>query len=552
MSTLRSLFPAVALLLAGGSAAAAATPAPAAAAAMAGPALPDAATLEAAGARIGTITIKSLDIFDLSDPAENRALFRLANRWHRRTRESVLRAQLLFNTGDLYSLRLLQETERNLRELNFLREPSVRVSGVRDGLVDIEVLTHDVWTLQLGPSFSRSGGTNNSSLGIEDTNFLGYGKTIKLDFSSNVDRNASSIEWRDPNVLGSRWRDNLYWANTSDGRERRVDVWRPFYALDVRRSVGLSVADAERIDTRYRLGATYDSYAHRQQFTSSWFGWSGGLRHGMTRRLTVGWTLLEDDFEALPAATLLPVPQNRRLEYPWLRLDWISDHFHTTHNLDLIARTEDQQFGFSGSVLLGMATTSFGADRNATIIDGAVAFGRQFRASQQLFLNGAVLSRLEQGHARDVRSSVSAAWYWRSSAHTVMHSRLYLARGSGLDLDHYYELGGDNGLRGYPLRYQMGSGVTQFKLEARVYTPWSLWRLLDIGGAAFFDAGRVHGGNPLGVPDLGWLKDVGVGLRLGNNRSSLGNVIHIDLATPLDGEKRLDKLQLLVGTEATF
>ena len=71
-------------------------------------------------------------------------------------------------------------------------------------------------------------------------------------------------------------------------------------------------------------------------------------------------------------------------------------------------------------------------------------------------------------------------------------------------------------------------------------------------GAAFFDAGRVHGGNPIGVPNLGWLKDVGVGLRLGNNRSSLGNVIHIDLATPLDGEKSLDKLQLLIGTEATF
>jgi len=101
------------------------------------------------------------------------------------------------------------------------------------------------------------------------------------------------------------------------------------------------------------------------------------------------------------------------------------------------------------------------------------------------------------------------------------------------------------------LRYQLGTGDAQFKIEERVYTPWSLWRLLDIGGAVFFDGGRVWGGNPIGVPDLGWLKDAGIGLRLGNNRSSLGDVIHIDLATPLDGHN-LRALQLLLSTQATF
>ena len=112
-------------------------------------------------------------------------------------------------------------------------------------------------------------------------------------------------------------------------------------------------------------------------------------------------------------------------------------------------------------------------------------------------------------------------------------------------------LGGDNGLRGYPLRYQLGESLAQFKIEERVYTDWSLWRLFNIGGAAFFDAGRTYGSNPIGVPQLGWLRDVGVGLRLGNDRSSLGNVIHIDIATPLDGQN-LSRLQFLVSTEATL
>jgi hypothetical protein len=53
------------------------------------------------------------------------------------------------------------------------------------------------------------------------------------------------------------------------------------------------------------------------------------------------------------------------------------------------------------------------------------------------------------------------------------------------------------------------------------------------------------------TPNLGWLRDVGVGLRLGNNRSSLGNVIYFDVAAPLDGEN-IKRLQFLVGASATF
>ena len=46
-------------------------------------------------------------------------------------------------------------------------------------------------------------------------------------------------------------------------------------------------------------------------------------------------------------------------------------------------------------------------------------------------------------------------------------------------------LGGDNGLRGYPLRYQSGTRRALFTVEERFYTDIYLWRLFRIGGAAF-------------------------------------------------------------------
>ena len=42
------------------------------------------------------------------------------------------------------------------------------------------------------------------------------------------------------------------------------------------------------------------------------------------------------------------------------------------------------------------------------------------------------------------------------------------------------------------------------------------------------------------------MADVGVGLRLGNTRSAFARMIHVDLAVPLDGDPRLDKVALVI------
>lgn len=48
------------------------------------------------------------------------------------------------------------------------------------------------------------------------------------------------------------------------------------------------------------------------------------------------------------------------------------------------------------------------------------------------------------------------------------------------------------------------------------------------------------------------LTDAGIGLRLGNSRSALGNVLHIDLAFPLNGDKSIKSMQFLVETKRSF
>ena len=51
---------------------------------------------------------------------------------------------------------------------------------------------------------------------------------------------------------------------------------------------------------------------------------------------------------------------------------------------------------------------------------------------------------------------------------------------------------------------------------------------------------------------LGLLKDAGIGLRISPSRSGLGNVVHLDPAFPLDGERSIKRVQWLVRTKASF
>ena len=62
--------------------------------------LPTFAELEAAGAVIGEVRVRTADVFDLQDPKESGALYRVANSLHFQTRASVIQGSLLFKRGD--------------------------------------------------------------------------------------------------------------------------------------------------------------------------------------------------------------------------------------------------------------------------------------------------------------------------------------------------------------------------------------------------------------------------------------------------------------------
>jgi hypothetical protein len=518
------------------------------------PAWPDDAELEARGARIGSIRVRDLPIFEPDGHNEHRALYRLADRLHIDTRDTVIESQLLFEPGDLYSRRRLEETARNLRDLRFIREPEIRIVGYRDGLVDLEVVAHEVWTTNPGASFSRSGGKNSSAIGLEELNVLGFGKHVALDYSNNVERRSYTVRWRDPGVRGTRWRSELALQDSDDGAGKSVVLERPFYALDTRWAAGFEFAQEDSVEPVYRLGEPVARYAQDKDRSEIRFGWSRGLQNGWTRRISVGLRHEQAVFAPAPGETMpAALPADRSLDYPFLRLEGVQDDFETARNRDQIARTEDLHFGLRYAAELGVAAPAFGADRSAAVFRADASRGFRLGKNRSLFMDSRLSGRFESGGLTDGLVSAGCRFYRELGTKSTLFAALNAEVGHALEADHELSIGGDTGLRGYPLRYQSGSSRALLTLEQRFYTNRSLWNLADIGGAIFFDAGRSWGASAFGpTENYGLLKDIGLGLRLGSTRSSLGNVLHIDIAFPLDGPRSLGTAQLLVQTKHSF
>jgi outer membrane protein assembly factor BamA len=520
----------------------------------AAPAWPDDTELEARGTRIGTVTVRDLPIFDQRIEGEKKAIYRLADRLHVDTRDSVIEAQLLFRSGDLYSRHLLEETERNLRKLRFIREPEVRITGYHDGVVDLEVVAHEVWTTNPGLSYGRSGGTDKTGIELEELNLLGFGKHLAFDYSDDVDRSSFAVHWHDPNMFGSRWRNDLVLRDSDDGSGQTLAVERPFYALDTHWSAGIALGRDETIEHVYRLGEQVAGYGQRLEFGELRYGWSAGLREGWVRRFTAGLRRDHADFAFAPGETApAALPQSRHLDYPWLRFEAIEDDFDTTRNRDLIARTEDFQFGTRYALEVGWAGEAFGSDRNATLLRAEAARGFRLGDDHALFLDAALSGRQESGDFRDALLTAGLRYYVPDGPKRTFYASLTMEAGHLLDGDHERLLGGDSGLRGYPLRYQAGQGRALLTLEQRFYTKYSLWRLADIGGAIFFDVGKSWGNSAFGpAENQGLLKDIGFGLRLGSSKTALANVLHVDVAFPLDGDRSISGVQVLVQTKRSF
>jgi len=504
--------------------------------------------------RIGAITINNGSIFDLENPEENSLLYRLANKIHLTTRPHVIEQQLLFESGEEFSAQTLNESARILRDNRYIQDAQIEPIRRGNGVVDVNVNTTDTWTLVPKVSFSHSGGTSSTGLGLKESNLFGTGVGIELLYKSDVDRDSKTLKLID-RQLGSSWYGIRAIAeDNSDGHMRSLEFGKPFYSLNSKTSRGFGYLDADRTDSLYDRGEIAAQFQHEIRNYELQTGWSKGLRNGWARRYTAGLGYDEHRFsEAVdPIGSTSLMPADRKYVFPFVGIEVVQDKFEEAVNFDQIARTEDRFVGSSFSARIGAARSAFGSSTDAWLLNAGARTSISKSQSSSLVLASEFGTRIENDGVANLLLNMDARYYKRLSDKRLFFVRLNGSIGHNLDLDQQLYLGGDNGLRGYPLRYQAGDKRALLTIEQRFYTDWYPFRLFRVGAAVFFDMGRTWGEGPLGTGNDGLLRDVGAGLRLGNTRSSMGRVVHVDVAYPLDGNNDISDVQFIVELKQSF
>jgi hypothetical protein len=512
--------------------------------------------LEQSGATIRTINVIVENVFDPSNPDEDKKLYRWANNVHVLTRESVVLDILLLAPGDRFVARRLDESARALRARGFISEASLEIAAYDPATnsVDINVRVRDSWSLALDLKLNRTGGETEWGIGLSENNLFGTGKTLEIGYESEIDRDQALLGYSDGNVFGSRVSLRALLSNASDGHRRELLVERPFFSLDTPWTIGGSLHDEQRVDTMYDLGEEIDEFGHEIEAASLRGGWSPGLVGRRAQRFLFGLTSEEHRFTAttdVPDPLLLP--PDRKLVYPWIGWEWLEDDYREMTELNDMGRTEDISLGLNVFASVGFAERRYGSDREATLYNLTAKKGWEPGGPGRLLLfeSGASTRREDDGY-RNSQLFVSGQYYRRNLERHLFSVSLNALFTDDLDPENQVLLGGDTGLRGYPIRYQAGESRVVLNVEQRFFTDFYPWRLFRVGWAVFGDIGRVSGTDPRATPPLGTLYDVGAGLRLSSPRASGRNVVHVDLAFPLNAEPDIDSVQFVIETKGSF
>ncbi len=512
---------------------------------------------EFSSSRIGQVYLTRLPIFNEDNPRENNTVFRWANRFHVLTREGTVSQLLLFDSGENYDLRVLDETERLLRNESYYHDVDIRPVRSCNGEVDVEVITKDTWSLTPGFSYDRSGGENTHSFSLRDTNLLGLGKTLSIADKKDTERNSTELVYRDNNVLGTRIRNRTSYIHSDDGSTRLFELALPFYELDSRRAWKVFVENGQRIDAQYFRGKEVTEVRHDVDDYRLEMGVSAGLRNGRSQRWSFGVARRQNRFTLapdLPPPTVFP--ENRRLVFPFVAYEMIEDDYVTVYNFDQIYRTEDIHLGGRLQWQFGYAAEAFGSDLDRITLRGSWSDTLRYneRRLWQYSLNWQAYWNLDREEAEEVQVSFESRYFRRWNESHSLFASVEAVYSQDLNSNQQITFGALHGARAFENRFQVGDRRWSFTVEHRYYTDLHILNLLRVGGAAFLDVGRAwEPGVASGMPDS-VLADIGIGLRLASSKAASSRIGHLDFAFPLSNrdDPAVDNFQVAFTIKGSF
>ena len=166
---------------------------------------------------VRSIVLTGEPVFDPNRETLGDEILAGLNRLHWQTRESVIKSQLLFEVGSTLSPAALAESARLLRSRPYLMEASIKVRNPCGSEVDVEVTSHDAWSLTPRLALNRSGGNSKTGFGVREKNLLALGVQVEFKTVKNLDRQGQQFELSTKHLLNTRVQSSVHIENNDDG-----------------------------------------------------------------------------------------------------------------------------------------------------------------------------------------------------------------------------------------------------------------------------------------------------------------------------------------------
>lgn len=271
------------------------------------------------GKVIRRVDIKTVDFGTPINDTTRRfqsALIRLANTFHRDTRNYVIRNNLFFKPGDTVSAPLMSDNERHLRDQPYLQDAKIIIRPVRgsEDSVDVTVLTKDVLTL--GGTFHMRN-TTAVDVSIKEENIGGWGDKFSISgLYDNRRRNpvGYGAEFIKRNIAGS-FIDGYAGYKTftktfNTGRSEEINAYASFIRPLVNPYMKFTYATEIAYHASQNLYASDSLYnkelKYRYYNYDAWLGWNTGafslrgLKKTTRLRTLVALRYLKKDFDIVP------------------------------------------------------------------------------------------------------------------------------------------------------------------------------------------------------------------------------------------------------------
>jgi len=432
------------------------------------------------GKRIGKVHVYNEDVF-----AEKSRLLRFFNRFHVTTKEYAIRDELVIGVGEVWDQERIEETARRLRDPLWSSVVTVLpVKSADPAMVDMFVITRDVWSLRLNTKYTyQEGKLTDLTLALSENNFFGTRTVVAAALDMDQGAIAMGPLFIDKNLLGKKIelrarldtivnRDDFLDGDwNSEGSQSAVAISKPLWSLASKWGTGASFSHRHAIDRRFlstnirplrcpvdgsdcaifptRTPDEPDEFDPATTPADELFGWEyrmrrwsagtfavrqlGGKQHKHQLQLSQSVSsirpeVLDDSIFANPsqeaAFRRAAFPRSELTSEVGIAYGFFTPKYRTLRNVQTYELAEDVRFGPDFDVFYGVGLELLGSDANYQ--RASMSFGYTFPWCRDGFVRPSV--GYSGRYQRDLRDDTNFVDQTASASARIVSPTYWVAR----------------------------------------------------------------------------------------------------------------------------